>query len=74
MEKQYEVQSDAERHECVSWLENNHIFFRCTQCSFIRKIDMETGLLSVVKTGNPYALHKGSHQPLKKSMSTFNQN
>ena len=63
MDYQYDLRADGERHECLSWAENDQIIFRCQQCDFVRKIDLRTGRLSVVRVGDSKALHRGAHRP-----------
>lgn len=74
MEKQFEIQSDLDRHECVSWLEGQNIIFRCTQCSFVRQVNLATGQLSVLHKGDDNALHSGSHQPINTNTPAADSN
>lgn len=74
MEKKFEMQSDLERHECVSWHEGQNIIFRCTTCSFLRQINLVSGKLSILQKGDPNALHSGSHQAVVQTPSLANGN
>lgn len=62
MGHKYEFSQDGERHQCISWLENKSIIFKCQQCDFIRKMHVETGQLTTIKKGNQMALHAGLYK------------
>ncbi|PTM08822.1 MAG: hypothetical protein DA408_19755 [Bacteroidetes bacterium] len=64
MERKYEFRQDADRHECVTWVEDGFIVFACNSCGFLRKMNIDSGDLSTVHLGDPEVLHRGSHQPV----------
>ena len=61
----YEFSQDGDRHQCISWLENKTIIFKCQQCDFARKLNIETGQLTTIKKGDQWALHAGLYKSVE---------
>ena len=70
MEKRFELNQDLVKHQCETWHEGSWIFFSCSTCGFLRKLNYETSELVLIHRGDPMVLHSGSHAPLSANSQT----
>lgn len=55
-----EFPESPEKHRCTGTLEDGIIVFRCNECSFERRLNPSTGILtSHLNNSDPYTQHEG---------------
>jgi hypothetical protein len=52
---------EMQKHQCRAWQEGEWIYFQCPQCSFLRKMNWQSGEMITLRAGDKDALHHGLH-------------
>jgi hypothetical protein len=75
MKRQARLDDRKDRHECISWHENDWVVFQCPTCGFSRKLNYRNGKMVTLQRGDQNVLHSGIHAPGEQSLlDTLNGN
>ncbi|MCB0533902.1 MAG: hypothetical protein H6574_06215 [Lewinellaceae bacterium] len=60
----FDAASETPRHVCTSKRQGNWIIYSCPLCpGYERRMNLQTGVVSVREGEDPYILHEGSFVP-----------
>ncbi len=61
--KARKLDAEYEQHACTSKREGDWIIFKCTQCDYVRKMNLKTREMKV-SGGDMTTVHSGFHVPV----------
>lgn len=74
MESYYFRSEGLERHVCTSKKKGDWIFFSCSECDYLRKMNPFTNEIKLLNPGDENALHQGMHAPVGLQAEKLNPN